>query len=103
MASVHTKLGGQVEGQEMNQEIEEPSETSPSIRVASAMSDEALRNSRMLLPRAAPTSGKRPGPMITSAMIRMTMSSGAPMFGIGSGFDLDVVRRPARGQARWLG
>ena len=33
-----------------------------STRAASVMSDDALRNSRMLLPSAAPTSGSLPGP-----------------------------------------
>ena len=38
-------------------------------------SDEALRNSRMLLPIEAPTSGSLPGPRISSAITRMMMSS----------------------------
>lgn len=54
-----------------------------STRVASVRSDDALRNSRMLLPSAAPTSGKRPGPMITRAITRMMISSNGPMLGMG--------------------
>ena len=45
---------------------------------ASVMSEEALRNSRMLLPSAAPTSGSLPGPMTIKAMIRMMISSSGP-------------------------
>ena len=56
-----------------------------STRAASVMSVDALRNSRMLLPRAAPTSGRRPGPITTSAITRMRMSSTGPMFGMGCG------------------
>ncbi len=42
----------------------------------------ALRNSRMLLPSAEPTSGSLPGPMTRSAITRMMTSSTGPMFGI---------------------
>ena len=48
----------------------------------SERSVEALRNSRMLLPSDAPTSGSLPGPRIRRAITRMMMSSGAPIFGI---------------------
>src|SRR5947207_673579 len=50
-----------------------------SMFVASAMSVAAFRNSRTLLPRDWATSGSRPGPSTTRAMIRMMISSGAPM------------------------
>src|SRR4029079_4954212 len=48
----------------------------------SLRSDDAFRNSRMLLPIDAPTSGSLPGPRISNAMTRMMMSSGAPMLGM---------------------
>src|SRR5690349_5375515 len=55
-----------------------------STETASVTSDEALRNSRMLLPSAAPTSGSLPGPRIRSAMTRMMTSSTGPIFGMGN-------------------
>ncbi len=60
----------------------------------SLRSDDALRNSRMLLPMDAPTSGSLPGPRISNAMTRMMMSSGAPMFGMSA--DPFVHRAAAR-------
>ena len=57
-------------------------EVSTSTLTDSWRSVEALRNSWMLLPSDAPTSGSLPGPRISSAITRMMMSSGAPMFGI---------------------
>ena len=49
---------------------------------ASWTSDDALRNSRMLLPSDAPTSGSLPGPRMSSAITRMMTSSRGP--GVGS-------------------
>src|SRR5262249_56279207 len=46
--------------------------------VESVTSLAALRNSRMLLPSDAPTSGSLPGPTTMSAMIRTMMSSPGP-------------------------
>ena len=57
-------------------------EVSTSTLTESWRSVEALRNSLMLLPSDAPTSGSLPGPRIRRAITRMMMSSGAPMFGI---------------------
>ena len=53
-----------------------------SILAASCTSDEALRNSRMLRPSAAPTSGSLPGPRMSSAITRMMTSSRGPGVGI---------------------
>src|SRR4051794_24707852 len=56
-----------------------------SRRVLSSTSDEALRNSRIVRPRALPTSGSLPGPMTRSARMRtMTSSSGPMLNGMGS-------------------
>ena len=49
---------------------------------ASWTSDDALRNSRMLLPSAAPTSGSLPGPRMRSAITRMMTSSRGPGVGM---------------------
>ncbi len=59
----------------------------------------ALRNSRMLLPSDAPTSGSLPGPTTMSAMIRTMMSSPGPMLNGILCVDL-VVNRAASGVAR---
>ena len=48
----------------------------------SLRSDDAFRNSRLILPIDAQTSGCLPGPRISNEMTRMMMSSGAPMFGM---------------------
>ena len=53
-----------------------------STLTASWTSEDAFRNSRMLLPSAAPTSGSLPGPRIKSAMTRMMTSSSGPGVGI---------------------
>jgi hypothetical protein len=74
-----------------------------STRAESEMSDDAFRNSRMLFPRAAPTSGSRPGPMITKAMTRMTMSSNGPMFGMSLLVSTSYPATLPGGRARWLG
>ena len=69
--------------------------------VASLTSVAALRNSRMLLPSADPTSGSLPGPTTISAMIRMMMSSPGPiplMNGM-TCFDLVAGAVPLRGLA----
>ena len=50
-----------------------------STRTASSTSVEALRNSRIVLPRALPTSGSLPGPMISNARTRTSRSSIGPM------------------------
>ena len=62
--------------------------------VDSLTSVAALRNSLMLLPSAAPTSGSLPGPTTMSAMIRTMMSSPGPMLNGISWIDLlvDSVR-----------
>src|SRR3954449_7215414 len=71
--------------------------------VASFTSVAALRNSRMLLPSAEPTSGSRPGPTTISAITRMMMSSGAPiplMNGISRQFlvrDLALLKAGSKG------
>ncbi len=58
--------------------------------VDSLTSVAALRNSLMLLPSAAPTSGSLPGPTTMSAMIRTMMSSPGPMLNGISWIDLVV-------------
>ena len=64
--------------------------------VDSLTSVAALRNSRMLLPSADPTSGSLPGPTTMSAMIRTMMSSPGPMLNGISWIDLVVGSVPAR-------
>ena len=49
---------------------------------ASWTSDDALRNSLMLFPSAAPTSGSLPGPRMRSAITRMMTSSRGPGVGM---------------------
>ena len=63
---------------------------------ASWMSVEALRNSRMLLPSDAPTSGSLPGPRMSRAITRMMISSGAPM----SACDVVLLRSGNGGTVR---
>src|SRR3954466_2134033 len=53
-------------------------------------SDDALRNSLMLLPSEAPTSGSLPGPRMRSAITRMMTSSRGPGVGM-------IVVAPAGG------
>ena len=78
-----------------------------STLVASWTSDEALRNSRRLLPIDAPTSGSLPGPRMRRAITRMMMSSGAPMFGMSGvlqwGMSLSPARRSVVGTAETAG
>src|SRR3954470_19077670 len=50
-----------------------------SRRGLSSTSVDALRNSRIVRPRALPTSGSLPGPMTRSARIRTMISSSGPM------------------------
>ena len=47
--------------------------------IDSLTSADALRNSRMLLPSAEPTSGSLPGPTTMRAMIRTMISSPGPI------------------------
>ena len=59
---------------------------------ASWTSDDALRNSLMLLPSDAPTSGSLPGPRMRSAITRMMTSSRGP--GVGMIVVAPAVRDP---------
>ena len=59
---------------------------------ASWTSDDALRNSLMLLPSEAPTSGSLPGPRMRSAITRMMTSSRGP--GVGMIVVAPAVRDP---------
>src|SRR5258708_38298193 len=64
------------------------------------MSDDALRNSRMLLPRDAPTSGSFPGPRMMRAITRMMTSSSGPGVGMRCG-SLDGGGGPRRNAYSW--
>ena len=56
-----------------------PSDPAACVEVSSVV---ALRNSRMLLPTAPPTSESRPAPKMTTTITRMTMSSQGPRLGM---------------------
>ena len=66
-----------------------------STLVASWTSVAALRNSRMLLPSEAPTSGSLPGPRMSRAMTRMMISSSGPTLNGIAGVGPRLVRRPS--------
>src|SRR5207249_4704473 len=70
--------------------------------VASWTSDAALRNSRMLLPSAAPTSGSLPGPRTRSAITRTMISSTGPIPNGMAGTETSMRRwrRDAAGRGR---
>ncbi len=70
-----------------------------SILTDSWMSVEALRNSRIVLPSDAPTSGSLPGPRMSRAITRMMISSGAPI-GMLSSFSCGRERRDRAAHAR---